>query len=271
MTLSHRVYGDGTTVVLLHGLLGSRENWHSFAETLAGFRVVVPDLRNHGSSRHAEAMDYPSMAEDVVELLDSIGANTAQYVGHSMGGKVAMEIALTWPRRVTSLVVEDMVPGETSPRYRFYLNALKRMDLSQVRSRRDAEELLERDVPDRTVRLFLLKNLERSESNGYRWRAGLDAIAGNYDNIWRALEDGRTYDGPCVFVRGGQSDTVSGEREQTIEEYFPNAELKTIEAAGHWVHATEPEAFASIVVPFLRCHADGSGREPERTHSDSTA
>jgi esterase len=239
-------------VVLLHGLLGSGDNWHPFAKSISDrFHCIVPDLTNHGESPHVDRFDYESMASDALSVLDMLGIETARFVGHSMGGKVAMEIALSVPERVHGLVVEDMVPGATSPRYRQYVDALLSLDLSKITSRRDAESLLEKDVPDRTLRLFLLKNLTRTDDGAYRMRANLKAISGGYDRIWAPLAAGRRFHGAALFVRGGRSDTVVPSETAAVRSYFPSARIESVEAAGHWIHATFPDEFSSIVVPFL--------------------
>lgn len=254
MKLSYRIYGRSAAraVVLLHGLLGSRDNWHSFAsEYQDRYRFIVPDLVNHGDSPHIDRFDYGSMAADIEELLDDMDVGAVTMIGHSMGGKVAMEFALERPHRITTIVVEDMTPGKTQPRYRRYVEALLSMDIESVGSRRDAERMLEERIADRTLRLFLLKNLARNEDGSYRWRAHLSAIASAYEAIWRALPTGRSYEGPALFVRGEHSDVLTDDRIPEVRRYFPRAEIETINEAGHWVHALHQDAFAAVVLPFL--------------------
>ena len=237
--------------MLLHGLLGSRDNWHGFAaKHSTAFRFIVPDLVNHGDSPHVDVFDYSTMTSDVALLLESLRIDRACFVGHSMGGKVAMEIALEIPKLVKSLVVEDMVPSATSPRYSRYIQALLRIDVSKIRSRREAEDLLASDFADRRLVLFLLKNLTRSPA-GFYWRANLNAIADRYDAIWAGLRAGRSYSGPALFVRGGRSNVVTDARKPEILAFFPQTRIATIENADHWVHASNPDEFDRYVIPFL--------------------
>jgi esterase len=255
MQLSHKIYGAPVTrsVVLLHGLLGSRDNWHSFASRYEKeFCFIVPDLVNHGASPHVAQFDYATMALDVISLLKDLRVERASFVGHSMGGKVAMEIALSYPRRTESLVIEDMIPGKTTPRYEKYVEILKQIDLSTIASRRNAEAVLEPKIEDRMLRLFLLKNLARSEDGTYRWRANLQGISDCYHNIWAGLTAGRTYPGRCLFIRGGQSDTVGDSRTTELGSFFPEARIETIPEAGHWIHAIHVTEFDELAVPFIR-------------------
>ena len=262
MKLFYRSYGSGPAIFLLHGLLGSGDNWHTCAEALSGeYTVVVPDLRNHGRSVHDARFDYSSMSEDVLTLMDSMPQRRFCIIGHSMGGKVAMELSLAHPDRISAIIVEDMVPGRTTPRYRRYVDLLRNLRLGDVSTRSGAERLLAEDVPDRTLRLFLLKNLERETHGSFRWRLNLDSIARNYDEIWSELKGYRTYEGPALFIRGGRSDTVTGERAESIEHYFPKADLRTIDAADHWVHSSATKEFLEIVRPFLGEHAARNARK----------
>jgi len=252
VTLWRRSYGGGRVCVFLHGLLGSSENWHSVAEALADeWRCVVPDLRNHGRSPHDPDHTYRAMAEDVGELLDSIGARLCLLIGHSMGGKVAIRYALDNPDRVAGLVIEDVVPGATSPQYLSYLNALIELRVDTITSRRAAEEQLSGEVPETSMRQFLLKNLARTNSH-YRWRANLPVLRDSYDEIWGAIEPTGSYDGPALFVKGSESDVVSGPREATVRDFFPQARIESVEGAGHWIHSTHFEHFLSLIRNFCR-------------------
>ena len=252
VTLWHRSYGGGQVCVFLHGLLGSSENWHSVAEALADeWKCVVPDLRNHGRSPHAPEHSYGAMANDLGELLDLIEVRRCLLVGHSMGGKVAMRFALDNPSRVEGLVIEDVIPGATSPQYLNYLNALIELRLDTITSRRAAEEQLSGDVPDTSMRQFLLKNLERVNGR-YRWRANLRGLKDSYDEIWGAIEPTGSYGGPALFVKGSESDVVSGQRAATVRDFFPQAQIESVEGAGHWIHATHFERFLSLIRNFTR-------------------
>ncbi len=243
---------DETPVFLLHGLLGSGDNWHTIAQELSERRkTVVPDLRNHGRSPHSDEVGYSRMADDIRSLMDELKIPTTIIVGHSMGGKAGMELALSQPDCVEGLIVEDMIPGKTTPEYERFVDALRKIDVSSISSRREAEERLSKHVPDRTERLFLLKNLDRTNDGGFSWKPNLDGLAHRYQEIWAGLRFGRTYEGPSLFIRGGNSSTVADERISEIFHFFPNARVETIEDAGHWIHAMHPERFVTLVEAFI--------------------
>ncbi len=251
MKLFYKEYGDGPPVLLLHGLLGSADNWHTVAQRLAeGRKVVVPDLRNHGRSQHSDDVGYSTMAGDVEELMNELEIESALIVGHSMGGKAGMELALSGPERVAGLVVEDMIPGRTTPEYERFVDALRRIDPASISRRSEAEEMLEKEVEDRTERLFLLKNLDRDPEGRFTWKPNLEGLAYHYEEIWTGLRPGRKYAGPALFIRGGRSVTVSDERISDIRRMFPEARIETIEEAGHWIHAMHPEEFVRLVEDF---------------------
>jgi esterase len=252
LRLHFQSLGNGEPLVVLHGLFGSGDNWHSFAQRLAArFRVVLPDARNHGRSPHAPEMSYPSMAEDVRELLAAGGIEAAHVAGHSMGGKTAMELALSHGDLVRSLVVIDMAPRAYAPQHEVILEALVDLDLRRHRDRREIEESLAGAIPDVATRRFLLKSLSRDASGAFHWKLGLQEIRANYRRLSEGLTDGRSWAGPCLFVRGERSDYVTEEDRPSIESYFPAAEVRTISGAGHWVHADAPGALETLVSGFL--------------------
>lgn len=250
--LSHTRQGSGPPLLILHGLYGSGSNWGSHAKWLAErYEVILVDLRNHGRSFHAPDMRYSTMAADVRALLDALALDEPIVLGHSMGGKVAMTLALQSPERVRALVVADIAPvaydhGTHQP----LIDALRALDLSLVRSRADADAALAQRIPNRTLRLFLLTNLER-QGERYRWRIPLDILADQLP----VLEgfpplDGR-YEGPALFLHGAESDYVGADNRAVIERYFPHARLEAVPGAGHWLHAEQPERFAAALREFL--------------------
>lgn len=252
MRLHFREYGSGPALTILHGLLGASGNWHTLSRKRFGetHRVIVPDLRNHGKSPHDSRFDYEAMAEDIVELWDSCGVESSSVMGHSMGGKVAMHLALAYPDRVSSLIVVDMAPRAYPPSHEALFQALADADPESHDSRASVEELLSQRIPDNGVLQFLLKNLERHDG-GYRWQMNLETIVANYDRVLEGLTVIATYDGPTLFIRGGASDYVLDDDRPLIEAYFPGAELETLSDVGHWVHAQAPDAFADLVEGFL--------------------
>jgi len=253
MDLFYKTYGqDGPPLLILHGLLGAHGNWHTLSRT--AFREVATvyalDQRNHGRSPHTDRIDYPSMAADVRDVLDQHEMNSASLLGHSMGGKTAMQTALTYPDRVDRLIVVDVAPRAYESRHDHLLKALARIDPSAYDSRDAVDAALAEDVPSWPVRQFLLKNLAY-DGETYTWKMNLEAIRAHYDDINAAVEGDTPYDGPALFVRGGASDYVHDEDLDDIQALFPAAQIETIEDAGHWVHADQPDALAEVVTSFL--------------------
>jgi pimeloyl-ACP methyl ester carboxylesterase len=244
--------GHGAAVLVLHGLFGSSSNWRSFAKRLAeDLRVIAVDLRNHGRSAHAERIDYPSMAGDVLALLDELGLPGASLVGHSMGGKVAMESAVAHPARVERLVVLDIAPRAAVDGPREVLEALLDVDLMKARSRQDVDAQLAPRLSDPALRAFLLMGITRNESGGFEWKFDPTAIAANWNAIVAGVSPG-IYDGPTLFVRGERSGYVRDADVPEIRARFPSARIETIERAGHWLHAEAPDETFRAVREFLR-------------------
>ena len=251
MELYFKDYGSGEPLVILHGLFGASDNWHSIATRLAErFHVIVPDLRNHGQSPHSDEMDYPLMAGDLAELLAVQGLPVANILGHSMGGKVAMQLALTQPKLVRRLVVADMSPRGYTPLHNEIIAALAALDVGSYSARQEIEAVLAGPIPSLNLRRFLLKNLARAADGKFEWKINVTGLAENYPNL-RVAVTGTPFAGPTLFIRGGRSDYIQATGEQTIHELFPRAEVKTIESAGHWVHADAPEDFVRLVREFL--------------------
>jgi pimeloyl-ACP methyl ester carboxylesterase len=239
-------------LVLLHGLFGGGDNWSGIAPKLAErFRVLMPDLRNHGLSPHSDMIDYPQMAADVAELLASAGAGRASIVGHSMGGKTAMQLALDSPQVVSKLVVVDIAPRAYLPGHDNILDALLALNLPDFASRQQIEDALATEIPSLPLRRFLLKSVARDSNGKFFWKMNLRGLAKNYDKLCCAVGEGRTFAGPTLFIRGGSSDYIRAADEAEIYRQFPAARIETITSAGHWVHADAPEEFARLVLEFL--------------------
>lgn len=246
-------YGEGAPILLLHGLFGSGVNFRSIARQLsARYRAVTVDLRNHGESPHAPSMDYPSMAEDVLALLDRLDFGRATLLGHSMGGKAAMLLALQHPERVEKLAVVDIAPGPSEADHLPLVDAMQNLDLDRVASRSQADRDLTESIPEAGVRRFLLQNLV-SSGNRYRWRINLDAIESSMGKLldFPDIAPGTTYSGPTLFLRGEKSYYVRPEHHARIHELFPHSTIESIAGAGHWVHADQPRAFLAAVEKFL--------------------
>ncbi len=244
--------GEGEPVCLLHGLFGRGQNFGGLARALGATRRVISlDLRNHGASPHAAGMSYAAMAEDVAETLDGLGVASCALLGHSMGGKVAMMLALRWPARVSRLVVADIAPVAYRHHNGGVAAALIALDLSAGLDRRAADARLAGAVPDPAVRGFLLQNL--SFGSAPAWKIGLAEIAGGMADIegWPDLAPGVAYKGPSLFIRGERSDYVADAAWPAVRLVFPQALLETVAGAGHWLHADQPAVFAALVSGFL--------------------
>lgn len=253
LPLHHQIIGDGPPLIVLHGLFGSGTNWRSFARRMAGLREVhLLDLRNHGRSPHSDQMSYPLMAADLVAYMDERNMDASTLLGHSMGGKVAMRVALDQPDRVSDLVVVDIAPVAAGDDHLPYIRAMRSLDLHRVDRRESASQMLSDAIPDPGLRQFLLQNLDR-DNGGFRWRLNLEALSENMDALHDfPLSPGSAlYPGPALFVRGANSHYVPQDRHGEIRRLFPAAEIKTVAGAGHWLHAEQPEAFLEAVKPFL--------------------
>lgn len=258
MELYARIAGHGPALILLHGLFGSNENLGGIARALAErFSVYGLDLRNHGRSPHGERMDYPALADDVRATMDAHGLSSAIVLGHSLGGKTAMELALARPERVERLVAVDIAPVTYRRQHNDELDAMRALDPGALRSRSDADRALAARIPSSAIRQFLLKNLVRGDG-GFAWRIPLETIAAQYPAIAAAPSAAGPYRGPALFVRGGGSGYVAPEAEPAIRERFPDARIETIPGAAHWVHVDAPETFLELVGRFLqgRTNAD---------------
>lgn len=253
MRLSYREYGSGRPLVILHGLFGCADNWHTLARRMEGKRrLIAADLRNHGRSPHSDEFTFPAMAADVQELLDELDLGRADILGHSLGGKVAMELALEHPERVERLIVVDIAPKRYAPHHVELKDAMLALDLSRVSSRREAERELAKRVENRSVRLFLLKNLTVGEDGSYRWQLNLEGINRSFHETGAPIAEGRRFDGPTLFLRGGRSGYIElPEDEALIHRLFPQAEMNTIDGATHWVHAERPDAVIEAIEGFL--------------------
>lgn len=251
VALSALEFGAGRPLVILHGLFGSARNWSTVARRLGERRrAIALDLRNHGGSPWSAGMDYPAMADDVRDVVAPFGRSAV--LGHSMGGKAAMTLALLYPGLVERLIVVDIAPVAYPRRAHLdYIAAMRAADL-RVERRAQVEEQLRDGVPDPDLRAFLLQNLV-SGDGALRWRLNLEALADHMDEImgWPAAVQSRRYDGPTLFLAGGASDYVRPEYHDAIRAHFPRAEIDAIPGAGHWLHAEQPVAFLARVEAFL--------------------
>ena len=228
--------GPGPTLIVLHGLYGNQSNWAPQARQLAqDFNVYALDARNHGQSPWRDSMSFAEMAADVADTMAALGLKDAHLIGHSMGGKTAMWLALTRPALVRSLSVVDIAPAAYPDAGTGIISALGSLDLAQLTSRANADAVLARTIPQKFVRDFLLTNLQRSEEGGWRWPAASGSYAG-----------------PTLFIKGELSDYILPQHTAAMQAQFPNGQLKTINGTGHWAHSEKPEAVLQLIRSFLQ-------------------
>ncbi|HET7178301.1 MAG TPA: alpha/beta fold hydrolase [Chryseosolibacter sp.] len=252
MKLFHRESGQGQPMILLHGIFGSSDNWLTPAKLLSSqFHTFALDLRNHGQSPHEESFNYPVMAADVLEFIEANKITNPVIVGHSMGGKVAMNFALAYPDKLQKLIVVDIAPKEYNMKHYVILEGLNGIPIEQVTTRAEADEILARYVPEADVRQFLLKNLQRKAQGGFKWKLNLVAIDANIERIGLDLEFPGPFNKPTLFVRGARSNYIRDEDVARIKEVFPMAQLETLDT-GHWVPAEKPKEFVELVEQWLR-------------------
>ncbi|MGY1844492.1 alpha/beta fold hydrolase [Modestobacter sp. SYSU DS0875] len=267
--LAARTLGDtGPRVVFVHGLFGQGRNWTTIAKALAddGHRVTLLDLPNHGHSPWTDRVDYGDMAEFVAAELALLG-EPVTLVGHSMGGKVAMQLALRWPELLRALVVVDIAPvdypetggrtedpdEEASP-FAAFIAAMQAVDVDALETREDADRALREAVPSTMVRSFLLQSLVRDGQEGWRWRLNLETLARDLGELRRfpEPEPRATYDGPVLWIAGANSHYVLDSDRPRMDELFPATRLVRVKNAGHWVHSEQPEVFLETVRRFLQ-------------------
>ena len=257
MLLHHLDQGQGRPLVILHGLFGTLDNWQTLARrwaTEAGLRVISADLRNHGRSFHSPEHTYAAMAQDVLALFDhlQLGPDTT-LLGHSMGGKVAMHLALNHPERLARLVVVDIAPRFSDMGHQDdILAGLHAVDLAAITNRQQADTALAQYVGNLGTRQFLLKNLYRKEDNSFAWRINLEVLAAQLPAVGEATI-GEPFGKPTLFIRGGKSNYITpDDKLHGIPALFPNSEVATVVDAGHWVHAEKPEEVFGLVQAFTQ-------------------
>ncbi|MDJ0367139.1 alpha/beta fold hydrolase [Hymenobacter sp. H14-R3] len=247
-----------TPLVILHGLFGTLDNWQTLARRWAeeaGLRVISVDLRNHGRSFHSPEHSYALMATDVLAVLDHLALDPARLtvMGHSMGGKVAMCLALGYPERLAQLIVMDIAPRFSDMEHQDDIIAgLQAVDLASIQTRQQAEAALTPLIPQPGVRQFLLKNLYRTDDNSFAWRINLPALVANLVAVGEEITSAQPFLKPTLFVRGGKSNYITAEDKlHGIPALFPNSQVATVADAGHWLHAEKPEEVFDLVRNFV--------------------
>jgi esterase len=267
MELAFRQLGEGAPLVILHGLYGSSDNWYSIGKELAKeYTVYLTDQRNHGRSPHSNVHNYKVMADDLFEFFDKHNLNKAIILGHSMGGKTAMLFALQHPQMVHKLVVADIAPKAYTGLAQLNTHSIEHLNIMQglvsvnvtlISSRKEVEKNLGQFIPDERIRQFLLKNLYRDEQNRFQWRINVEALRRNLPEILAGIDiDKNSVDQnsdviPVLFIKGEKSDYIDGSDFSDIKNLFPLAEIVTVQNAGHWLHAEQPQAFLKCLHEFF--------------------
>lgn len=254
MQLFNRILGSqGPTLVILHGLFGSSDNWLTLGKRFAedGFRIVLTDLRNHGLSPHSNEFDLTTMASDVAELLDQQPSGKKFLMGHSLGGKVGMQLVIQNDIALDGLIVADIAPRAYNTRHTDVISALKSVNPNHLKNRKDVEEQLALTIHDFGVRQWLMKSLYWKEKDRLDWRFNLKVIAENMEVAVQSTEPTSPLPIPTLFLKGAKSDYINQHDETTINRYFTNARIETIPDAGHWLHAENPDATFEKAQDFL--------------------
>lgn len=255
MDLFYRESGNGEPVIMIHGLMGMSDNWIPVARGMAGnYRMVMPDLRNHGNSPHHNDFNLNVLTEDIFALCQKLKINSAVFIGHSLGGRIAMAVALQKPQMVSRLIVEDIAPrryfGNKSIARLFRI--MSGLDLKGIKSFNEINEALISSLPDDKNRQLVLKNIRKKGRCGYEWKLNLRVLADNLESLMAPVYGDAIYSGPTLFFKGGLSNLVTEEDQKFIHKHFPSASIQVIPNAGHWVHADQPQLFLEKVTLFLK-------------------
>ena len=244
MRLNFKQYGkEYRPLVILHGLMGSLDNWQSLGRRWSEhFPVYIIDQRNHGRSPHSDEFSYDVMVDDLHEFILEHDLRDINLLGHSMGGKTAMLFALKYPQYVEKLIVADIGPVKYSGGLEYIFDAMKNLPVSETETRREAEQHIRQFIPDPGVAKFVLKNLKRDPAGkGYMWKINLDKVVDAYPAILEFDSEGRIFNNPTLFIKGEHSDYIDAGQFEEYKHIFPNAALKTIDGTGHWLHAENPD------------------------------
>ncbi len=249
MQLNYKKFGDtGSTILILHGLLGSLDNWQTIARQLSvSHQVYIVDQRNHGRSPHHTKFNYEVLVNDIVDFCAKHQINSTAIIGHSMGGKVAMLLALQYPSLIEKLLVVDIAPAFYDGGHEFILFAMAEAPVHVTVDRNDIDTFLQKRIPEWGVRQFVLKNLSRDENGKLEWKCNLPILIQNYRVLMDFPPTENRYNGKSYFIKGAQSVYINDKNWNTCLQYFPNSELIVIPNAGHWTHAENPTEFLNAI------------------------
>ena len=255
MDLFYRVFGNGSPVIILHGLLGMSDNWISIAKKIAEKHTVfLPDLRNHGNSFHSEDFDLEVLTDDIIELVHNLKIENAVIIGHSLGGRIAISAVLKYPDLFSKIIVVDIAPRRYTGNRSIsgLLHIMNRIDLDTKKNIAEIDEAMKPLISDIRIRQLVLKNVIKNDEGFYEWKSNLVVITKKIEELMTPVFDEVQYEKPALFIKGGKSDFVTQDDYKIIYRYFPNADIDIIQNAGHWVHADEPQLFLEKVMLFLK-------------------
>ncbi|PIB28252.1 alpha/beta fold hydrolase [Maribacter sp. 4G9] len=252
--LYSNIIGKGKPLCILHGFLGMSDNWKTLGNQYAdnGFEVHLIDQRNHGRSFWSEKFNYDLLAEDLLRYLNDKNIERTALIGHSMGGKTAMQFACSYPQKTEKLLVADIAPRFYPPHHQDIINALTQLDFDLINTRGDADEQLKKHLKNFGVRQFLLKNLYRTKNGTFELRMNLEVLSEKMEEIGENISSSESYNGPTLFLKGSKSEYVTDADTAQIKRHFPKAQIEVIDDAGHWLHAENPDQFFEKSFRFLR-------------------
>jgi len=252
-TLHSQRVGTGKPLLILHGFLGMSDNWKTLGNRFSqlGFGLHLIDQRNHGRSFHSEDFDYDWLSLDIQVYCEQQGLERVQVLGHSMGGKTAMNLACRYPDLVSRLIVADIAPKYYPPHHQYIVDAMDALPLESLRTREEADESLARFLPERSIRQFLLKNLYWKQPGKLGWRCNLPVLKERLEEIGEPLPDQAVFSGPTLFIRGDRSEYIVDGDWKLIRRHFPKASDAVVRNAGHWLHAENPDSFFERTTGFL--------------------
>lgn len=250
--LNYKKYGEGDPLIVLHGLFGSLDNWATLARQWSDtFTVYAVDLRNHGKSPHTSSHTINNMATDIQDFISEHNIKNPVLLGHSMGGKAAMETVLTHPDQIRGLIIADM-GAQSYPRgHDEIFSAIRSLNLEEAESRKYIEEKLSDTIDDKGIVYFISKNISRTKE-GYHWKMNIDTLERDYEEVLKAIRPGRIFDKPTLLLKGEKSNYVNEENINLLRQLFPRIKIEAIKDSGHWVHAENPDLFEQRVRSFMK-------------------
>ncbi len=258
MNLNYKEFGTGFPVIILHGLLGSLDNWQTIARKISelssgSFKTYIIDQRNHGKSPHTDDFNYELLSADIADFYKQQHISKAHIIGHSMGGKAAMKFTLENQDLVEKLIVVDIAPSEAEDHHTYIFEALDAANVMEANSREEVEQVLRNRIgDDYTTIQFLMKGLQRDASEKhFEWKFNLQGLWSHYEDIMDGISANQPFLGPALFIKGGKSDYINAGNYPDIMELFPNNQLAEIAEAGHWVQADKPNEFIEVAEKFL--------------------